>query len=93
MDELSIPKTAFRWHRGLFEFLRLPFGLRNGPAVFQRIMDTVLGDLVGKFCFVYLDDIVVFSENDNEHVRMAQLVFDRLRTAGYVSMLLSVILD
>ena len=82
MDELSIPKTAFRCHRGLFDFLRLPFGLRNGPSVFQRIMDTVLGDLVGKVCFVYLDDIVVFSENDNEHVRHVQLVFDRLRTAG-----------
>ena len=53
MDEQSIPKTAFRCHRGLFKFLRLPFGLRNGPAAFQRIMDTVLEDLLGKVYHVY----------------------------------------
>ena len=82
MDELAIPKTAFRCHRGLFEFLRLPFGLRNGPAAFQRIMDTVLQDLIGKVCMVYLDDIVIYSENQEEHIRHVQLVFERLRTAG-----------
>ena len=82
MDEESIPKTAFRCHRGLYEFLRLPFGLRNGPAAFQRIMDTVLGALIGSVCLVYLDDIVIYSANEIEHAQHIQLVFDRLRTAG-----------
>ena len=82
MDEQSIPKTAFRCFRGLFEFLRLPFGLRNGPAAFQRIMDTVLGDLLGKVSLVYIDDVVIFSESQEEHLHHIQLVFERLRTAG-----------
>ena len=82
MDEASIPKTAFKCHRGLFEFLRLPFGLCNGPAAFQRIIDTVMGDLLGKICLVYLDDIVIFSSNATEHAAHLQLVFDRLRNAG-----------
>ena len=82
MDEQSIPKTAFRCHRGLFEFLRLPFGLRIGPAAFKRIMDTVLGDLLGKVYLVYLDDIVIFSANQEEHLHHIQLVFERLRNAG-----------
>ena len=82
MDEESIPKTAFRCHRGLFEFLRLPLGLRNGPATFQRIMDSVLGDLIGTVCLVYLDDIVIYSTTVTEHAQHLQLVFDRLRAAG-----------
>ena len=82
ISEDSIPKTAFRCHRGLFEFLRLPFGLRNGPAVFQRIIDNIMGDLIGKICLVYLDDIGIFSTNDTDHVAHLQIVLNRLRDAG-----------
>ena len=82
IDEKSIPKTAFRCHKGLFEFLRLPFGLRNAPAAFQRIMDTVLGDLIGPVCRVYLDDVIIYSNTEAEHLRRIEMVFDRLRTAG-----------
>ena len=82
IDEKSIPKTAFRCHKGLFEFLRLPFGLRNAPAAFQRIMDTVLGDLIGPVCRVNLDDVVIYSKTEAEHLRHIAMVFDRLRTAG-----------
>ena len=82
MEEQSIPKTAFRCHRGLYEFLRLPFGLKNGPAAFQRIMDTVLSGLIGHIAMVYLDDIVIYSNNRDEHINHIRLVFDRLRKAG-----------
>ena len=82
MDEVSIPKTAFRYHRGLYEFLRLPFGLKNGPAAFQRIMDTVPSGLIGHIAMVYLDDIVIYSNNMDEHINHIRLVFHRLRKAG-----------
>ena len=67
MAEADIPKTAFRCHLGLFEYLRMPFGLANGPAVFQRTMDKVLAGLIGRCVFVYLDDLVVYSASTEEH--------------------------
>ena len=83
IDDKSIPKTAFRCHKGLFEFLRLTFGLRNAPAAFQWIMDNVLGDLIGPVCRVYLDDVVIYSKTEAEHLQHIKLVFDRLRKAGF----------
>ena len=80
--ETDIPKTAFRCHQGLFEFVRVPFGLTNAPAVFQRAMDKLLSDLVGKCVLVYLDDIVVYSKSADDHEKHLQLVFNRLRQAG-----------
>ncbi len=58
MEEDSIQKTAFVTSAGLFEFLRLPFGPKNSAASFQRLMETVLRDLKGKCCLVYIDDVV-----------------------------------
>ena len=83
IDEAFIPKTAFRCHKEWFEFIRLPFGLRNAPASFQRIMDFVLGDLIGRHCLVYLDDVAVFSDNQEKHFRHIQQVFERLRKAEF----------
>ena len=57
----DFPKTAIITPFGLFEFLRLPFDLRNAAQTFQRTMDRIFGDL--PFCFVYLDDILVFSNS------------------------------
>ena len=82
VHEDSIAKTAFRCHRGLFEFLRMPFGLANAPANFQRTMDYVLSDLVGKCVMVYIDDIVIFSKSREDHVRHLRAVFDKLREFG-----------
>ena len=67
----------------MFEFLGFPFGLRNAPAFFQRIMDFVLGDLIENHCLVYLDDIAIFSDNQEEHIRHIQQVFERLRKAEF----------
>ena len=82
LDQETIPKTAFRCHRGLFEFLKMPFGLATAPRWFQRIMDTVLEGLIGTICLVYLDDIVVFSPNEEDHLKHLQQVCDRIRSAG-----------
>jgi len=51
----------------LSEFNRLPFGLSNSPANFQRLMDAVLKDLVGTECWVFIDDITVYSKSAEEH--------------------------
>jgi hypothetical protein len=61
--------TTFRTHKyGLLEFTRLPFGLRNGPAVFQRVMNRVLAKFLWLFVLVYIDDIVVYSQSFDNHV-------------------------
>ena len=77
------PKTAFVCpSNGLFQFRRLSFGLANGPAVFQRTMDRVLQGLIGRCCYVYIDDIVIYSRNLGEHVQHLRLVLERLRHFG-----------
>ncbi len=68
MEPESIPKTAFTTSSGLYEFLRLPFGLKNSAATFQRLMELVLKDVKGKSCFVYIDDVVVYSKSEEEHL-------------------------
>lgn len=82
LDSKDIPKTAFNTPYGHYEFLRMPFGLKNAPATFQRAMDSVLYGLQGERCFVYLDDIVVFASSLQEHEQKLTEVFDRLRKHG-----------
>lgn len=79
MDPSSIPKTAFNVENGHYEFIRMPFGLKNAPATFQRVMDNVLRDLQGKICLVYMDDIIIFSTSLQEHLNSLKLVFQRLQ--------------
>ena len=61
----DVPKTAIITPFGLFEFLRMPFGLKNAAQAFQRLMDTACRGL--SFVFVYLDDILIFSQSQEEH--------------------------
>jgi hypothetical protein len=68
-------KTAFRTHEGLYEFLRMPFGIKNGPAIFQKAMNTTFGEEFRKFVRVYIDDIVAHSVNHDDHLRHLQKVF------------------
>ncbi|KAG8913502.1 hypothetical protein FRC01_004506, partial [Tulasnella sp. 417] len=63
------PKTAFRTHRGLYQFKRMPFGLRNGPSVFQRVMQNVLAPYLWMFALVYIDDIIIYSKTFEEHLK------------------------
>ena len=62
-------KTAFSCHRGHFQFIKMPFGLNNAPATYQRCIDVVLMGLKGIDCLVYLDDIICFSVTMEEHAR------------------------
>jgi len=79
--EDAIPKTAFVCHKGHYEFLRMPFGLKNAPAVFQKLMSSVLTPCSG-FAIPYIDDIIIFSECWEDHVGHVREVLGRLREAG-----------
>ena len=76
IEEESIPITAFSTPDGHYEFTRLPFGLKNAPAEFSRLMQQVLGDL--PFVEIYLDDITIHSKEFNEHIEHIKIVFERL---------------
>ena len=77
----SQEKTAFVSPYGKFHFTRMPFGLKNAPAMFQRLMEVVLGDCYG--CSApYIDDVIVFSENAEEHVQHLRCVLEALRRYG-----------
>jgi hypothetical protein len=78
LDDGSKCKTAFACHKGLFQFNVMPFGLHNAPAVFQELMNTVLQGCED-FAIAYLDDILIFSKNSEEHKKHIKIVFDRLR--------------
>lgn len=80
MHKKSIELTAFSTPDGHYEFLRLPFGLKNAPADFSRIMYQVLGGL--PFVEIYLDDITIHSKTFEEHMSHIKIVIERLRKAG-----------
>ena len=74
-------KTAFQVGTlGFYEFNRMPFGLCNAPATFQRLMERCMGDMNLRDCLIYLDDIVVFSSTFEEHIERLEAVFRRLQT-------------
>ena len=72
-------KTAFRTHRGLWQFKRMPFGLRNGPSIFQRVTQTVLAPYLWLFTLVYIDDIIVYSLVFKDHVWQIDTVLYAIR--------------
>lgn len=79
MAESATHLTAFICHLGLFEFVRMPFGLCNAGATFQRSMERMLKDL--KFASAYIDDIIVHSKSHGDHLDHLEQVFQRLRQA------------
>jgi hypothetical protein len=82
MDEADREKTVFRSHRGLWQFKRMPFGLWNGPSIFQRIMQGVLAPYLWLFTLVYIDDIVIFSKSWEEHLVHLDKVLSAIAAAG-----------
>ena len=72
-------KTAFRTKEGLFEYLVMPFGVKNGPATFQRFMNEIFHDLIDICVVVYMDDILIYSANREEHTAHVLEVLKRLK--------------
>src|SRR5881394_3740658 len=67
-------KTAFRTRYGHYEYTVLPFGLTNAPATFQSLMNNVLRDYLDEFVIAYLDDILIYSNDEKEHVEHVKKV-------------------
>jgi len=80
VEPSDVPKTAITTPFGLFEFIRMPFGLRNAGQTFQRFMDQVLRGL--HFCYVYIDDVLIASTSEEEHQNHLRQVFQRLSDYG-----------
>ncbi len=80
MKKEDVPKTSFVVPSGQYEFLVMPFGLKNSPRSFQRAMVKILGDLT--YVKVFLDDILVFSKTKEEHLSHLEIVMTRLKIHG-----------
>ena len=80
LGKSSRAKTAFVMPFGKHEFLMVPFGLAQAPAYFQLLMNKVLKGL--KFAMMYLDDIIIFSQNELQHLEHLEIVFSHLQEAG-----------
>ena len=80
LDPEAIKKTAFVTPSGKYEYLKVPFGLAQAPAYFQELMNKVLNGL--GFTLAYLDDIIIFSETAEQHLKHIQIVLTRLKQAN-----------
>ena len=78
MREEDIPKTAFRYHYGHFEFLSMPFGLTNAPATFQSCMKIIFHEQICKFILVLFDYVVIYSKTWNEHLHHIEVLLKNL---------------
>ena len=80
LDPESKKYCTINTHRGLYQLTRLPFGIASAPALFQKVMDTILQGATGVMC--YIDDILVTGATEEEHLRNLEEVFRRLQAHG-----------
>ena len=73
------PKNAFCTRYGHYKFTVVPFGLMNAPAIFMSLMNGVFHTFLDKFVVVFLDDILIYSRNENEHEEHLRQVLQKLR--------------
>ena len=83
MSEKARQYTTFTvGSMGVYEFLCMPYGLCNAPATFQRLMQNCLGELNLTYSLIYLDDVIVYSRTEEEHLTRLRAVFERFRESG-----------
>jgi DNA replication protein DnaC len=86
----DISKTAFSTRYGHYGYLVMSFGLNNAPAYFMYLMNSVFMQELDKFVVVFIDDILVYSKNEEEHTRHVHIVLQRLRDHRYMPSFLNV---
>ena len=80
MDKESKQYTAFTvGNLGVFKCERMPFGLCNAPATFQRLMQSCLGELNLTYCLIYLDNVIIYTKDEEEHLDRLRTIFERFR--------------
>src|SRR3954449_8132108 len=77
--EGDIPKTTFTTRYGLYEYTVMSFGLTNAPAYFMNMMNKVFMEFLDKFVVVFIDDILIYSKNEQEHEAHLRLILEKLR--------------
>ena len=79
VKEANVPKTAFRTRYGLFEFMVMPFGVTNAPTFFMDLMHQIFSPFLDKFVVIFVDDILIYSKNEQEHEEHLRIVLETLR--------------
>jgi hypothetical protein len=89
----DIPKTVFTTRYGLYEYTVMCFGLTNAPSYFMYLMNKVFMEYLDKFVVVFIDDILVFSKNEEEHEEHLRLVLQKLREHQLYAKCLSLVMS
>ena len=79
INDADTDKTTFVTRYGSYKFLVMPFGLTNAPSVFMQLMNSVLADYIDDFVIVFIDDILIYSNDEAQHTQHVKLVLNKLR--------------